>query len=59
MRRNVHRLAFGKHVRPVPVEKAPWADQSFPLDRQSPEDLQVPEIRVSTREAFDNLLAPA
>src|SRR5262249_23123846 len=57
MRRNVHRLAFGKRVRAVTVEKAPGADQSFSFNRQRPEDLQAPEICVSTREAFDNLLA--
>src|SRR5215510_10805336 len=31
MWRNVHRLAFGKHVRAVPIEKAPGANQPFSL----------------------------
>jgi hypothetical protein len=57
MRRNVHRLTFGKQVGAVPVEKAPGPDESFSFDRQRSKDLLAPEICVPTGEAFDNLLA--
>jgi hypothetical protein len=38
-------------------QKTPVADQSFSLNRQRSEDLQIAEICVSTREAFENLSA--
>jgi len=59
MWRDVHGLAFGERIWTVPIEKAPWTNESFFPDRQRSKDLQVPEIRVSTWEAFDNLLATA